>query len=109
TAVQLDEMFFAKIEILFAVTAIRDRFLKQLAKCFPELRQIDPVLRPFWSGNARLYVCQINIEIHAVVDFAFARYPEHFLRAKIIFEGAALLVASSCGPEIIHRLLINRK
>src|SRR5439155_18817480 len=52
--VQFHDMFFAKIDIYFSVTAVSYRLLEQRAKCLPQLRQIDSVLRSFWTGDAGL-------------------------------------------------------
>ena len=95
-------MFFAKIDILFSISPIADRFLEQVAKSFSKLRQVDPVLRPFRSGDARLNVRQIQIDIDAVIDLAPERHAEHFLRSKIIFERKALFFAPSRGTQVVH-------
>ena len=102
-------MLFAKIGILFAVPAITNRLFEQLAKRFFKIRQINPVLWPFGSGDARLHLRQIQIDIDAVIDFAPERHAEHFLRPKIIFERKALFFAASGRPQVIDRLLINRE
>src|ERR1700704_2868200 len=102
-------MLFAKIDILFPIAAVPHRFFEQLAKSFPKLRQIDPVLWPFRSGDAWLDTREIQIDIDAVVDVALPRDPKHFLRAKIILERKALLFGTSRGPQVIDRLLINWK
>ena len=102
-------MFFAKIDILFSVSALPHRFFEQLAKSFSKLGQIDPVLRPFRSGDTRLHVREIQIDIDAVIDFAPERHAEHFLGSKIIFERQALFLAAASSPQVIHRLLINWK
>ena len=108
-AVQFDQMLFAKIDILFAVPAITNRLFEQFSKRFFKIRQIDPVLRPFGSGDARLHLRQIQIDIDAVIDFTPERHAEHFLRPKIIFERKALFFAASGRPQVIDRLLINRE
>ena len=97
-AVQFHEMFFAKIDTLFSISPVAHWFFQQFAKCFPKLGQVDPVLRPFRSGDARLHLRQIQIDIDAVIDLASERHAEHFLRAKIILEHKALLFAASRGP-----------
>src|SRR5215831_16271980 len=101
-AIQFNGMLFAKIDLFLSVAAIMHRFFKKLAKLFSELWQIDPVLRPLRSGDARLHVRQIQIDINAVIDFAFSRYAEHVLGAKIIFESKALLFAASGSSQIIR-------
>src|SRR6184192_55961 len=102
-------MFFTKINVLFPVATILDGFLEQCAKCFSQFRQVDPILRPLWASDAWVHIRQVKVHIYAVIDFALARHAEHVLRAKIIFESAALLIAASRGPQIIDRFLINRK
>ena len=109
TAVQFHDMSFPKIDILFSVSAVAHRLLEQFAKCFSKLRQVDPVLRAFRSGDARLYVCQIQIHIDAVIDLAPKWHSEHFLCAKIIFEHKTLFFATSRGPQVIHRFSVNWK
>src|ERR1700730_17592054 len=100
-------MLLPKIDILFPVPAITDRFFEQLAKRFSKVRQIDSVLRPFGSGDAWLYLGEIQIDIDAVIDFAFERHAEHFLRPEIIFKRNALFVAASRGLQVVDRLLID--
>ena len=102
-------MFFTEIDILFSISPITYRFFKQFAKCFAELRQIDPVLRSFRSRDARLHLRQIQIDIDTVINLAPERHAEHFLRAKIIFERKALFVATPRGSQVVHRFLINWK
>ncbi len=107
--IQLHEMFRAKIDIFFSVAAVRDRFLQKRAKRFAKFRKIDPILRSFRPSHARLHIAEIQFEIDAVIDFAFARHPEHFLRAKIIFKRRALLIGAPGRSQIIYRLLIDRE
>src|SRR5437762_11655472 len=94
-AIQLHNMLLPKIDILLSIAAIPHRFFKQLTKCLPKLRQIDPVLWPLGTGNAWLHFRQIQIDIDAVIDFAFPRHAKYFLFPKIIFECKALHVAAS--------------
>ena len=54
-------------------------------------------------------VAKVEFEVDAVIDLALARHAEHFLRAEIILEGAALLIGAAGRPQIIHRLGIDRK
>ena len=93
----------------FSVAAILDRFLQKRPKRFAERGQIDPILRALRSGHARLHIGQIELEIDAVIDLAFARHAEHFLRAKIIFERGALFVGAAGRAQIIYRFLIDRE
>src|SRR5438132_6965621 len=55
-SVQFHQVLLAKIDVYFPVTAVSNRFLEQRSKCLPELRQIDSVLRSFWTGDARLHL-----------------------------------------------------
>src|SRR5262249_54699177 len=93
-AIQFDGMLFAKVDLFLSVAAVMHRFFEEFAKLFSKLRQINPVLRPLWSGNAWLHVRQIQIEINAVIDFTLPRDAEHVLGSKIIFERKAHLVAT---------------
>ena len=95
-------MLFAKIDLFLSVAAVLHRFFKEFAKLSAELWQINPVLRPLRSGDARLHVRQIQIDINAVINFAFSRHAKHVLGAKIIFESKAYLFTASRSPQIIH-------
>src|SRR5204862_426145 len=66
-AIQFHEMFFPKIDILLAVPAIMNWLFEQLAKCFFKIRQVDSVLRSFWSVDTRLYVGQLQIDLDAPI------------------------------------------
>ena len=58
-AVQLHRMFRAKIDIsLFRSRHPLTGFCKQRAKSFAEFGQIDPILRTFRSGDARLHIAR---------------------------------------------------
>src|SRR5207253_11507828 len=102
-------MFHRSIDIFFSVTAVLDRFLQERTESLTELGEIDSVLWSLRPGYAWLDLAKIQFQIDAVIDFALARHAKHFLRAKIIFERGALLIAATGGAQIVHRFVINRK
>ena len=102
-------MFCAKIDIFLAVAAFFKRLSQQRAKRFAKGGKIDPILRSFRPRHARLDVAEIQFEIDAVIDLAFARHPKHFLRAEITFERRALLIGAPGRSQITYRLLIDRE
>ena len=106
---KLHRIFCSQIAVSFSVTAIGQRFLQKRTKRLAELGKIDPILRPLRTGHARLHVAEIQFEIDAVIDLAFARHAEHFLRAEIIFERGALLVGAAGRAQIIDRFVIDRE
>src|SRR6266699_492615 len=91
-------LLFSKIDLFLSVAAVAHRCFKEFTKLSPELRQIDPILRALRSGDAWLHVRQIQIDIDAVINFAFSRHAKHLLRTKVIFESKALLFAASRSP-----------
>ena len=98
-----------KIDIFHSITAVLHRFFQQGTKRFAQRRKIDSILRPFRSCHRRLDIVEVQFEVDAVIDFAFARHPEHFLGEKIIFERGALLIASPRRAQIRDRFLIDRE
>src|SRR6266550_3834256 len=102
-------MLRGEIDIFLSVTAVLYRFLQERAESLTELGEIDSVLWSLRPGYTGLDLAKIQFQIDAVIDFASPRHAEHFLRAKIIFECGALLVASTSGAQIIHRFLIDRE
>src|SRR5207237_7973839 len=97
-------MLCSKIDIFHSVSALLDRFLQKRSKGLAERGKIDPVLRPFRSRHSRLHVSEIQLEIDAVIDLAFARHAEHFLDTEIIFERGALLLGAPAGTHYHSRL-----
>src|SRR5438477_629409 len=97
------------IAVQFSLGNRKPRASLERAKSLGELRQIDSILRALRSGYAWLDLAKIQFQIDAVIDFALARHAEYLLRAKIIFERGALLIAATGGAQIIDRFLIDRK
>src|SRR5881394_573897 len=102
-------MLRGEIDIFLSVTAVLYRFLQERAKSLTELGEIDSILWSLGPGYPWLDLAKIQFQIDAVIDFALARHAEHFLGAKIVFEGCALIVTTTGGAQIVHRFLINRE
>src|SRR5438270_4805010 len=102
-------MLCAKINIFHSVSAILDRFLQKRSKGLAQRRKVDSVLWTLRPGDTWLHVREIQFEIDTIIDLALAWYAKHFLRAKIIFERGALLVASTCRAQICNRFLVDGK
>src|SRR5690348_1961781 len=102
-------MLLPEIGARFSVAAIFYRFFEQGTKDVTQFREINSVLRSFRSGDAWLYFAQIEIEIDAVIDLAFAWHTKHLLHAKIILERRTGFFGTSSGAEIIHRLRVDRE
>ncbi len=99
----------AKIDIFHSVAAVLDRFLQERSKGFAQRWKIDPVLWALRARHGGLHVSEIDLEIDAVIDLAFARHPKHFLGAKIILERCALFVTPAGGAQIGNRFLVDRE
>ena len=109
SAVQLHEMLGIQIRILFSIAAVSHRFAQERSEGFPESRKINPVLRAFRPGHARLHISQVHLELHGVIDLALARHPEHLLGAEIIFEGGTLLIRAPGGAQVGYGLFVDRE
>src|SRR5438067_5548444 len=95
------------IDIFFSITAVLKRLLQKRAKSLAELGEIDSILRPLRPRYPRLDLAEIQFQIDAVIDFPLARHAKHLLRAKVIFERAALHVTAAGSTQIIHRFPID--
>src|SRR2546430_17603363 len=105
----MHQMFCPKIDIFHSVAAVLDRFLQKRSKGLAQRWKIDSVLWTLRPGNAWLHVSEIDVEIDAVIDLAFARHAEHFLCAKIIFERGALLIGPTGRTQVNNRFLVDRE
>src|SRR5437764_13617311 len=92
-----------------AVAAICDRLGKQRSQRLPQVREIDAILRPLWSCNTGLNICEVNVQIDGIVDLAVSRHPEHLLRPEIVLKCGALLLGPTGCAQIRDRLLIDWK
>src|ERR1700737_3237439 len=100
-------MLCGKIDIFHSVAAVLDRFLQKRSKSLTQRRKIDPVLRTLRSRDSWLHVSKIQLKIDTVIDLAFARHSEHFLRTKIILKRHALLVTPTGRAQINNRFPVD--
>ena len=108
-AVEMNQMTLLEIRRGLSVAPFRQWLEQQRAKCASELAQVDSILGPFRAGHAGLDVAKVEFEVDAVIDLALARHAEHFLRAEVSLEGAALLIGATGRAQVIHRLGIDRE
>src|SRR5437762_11515830 len=64
--------------------ATRRRRLQFIVERVLQLSELDAILRPFRSGDARLYGCEIQFENARVLQLPFLRHAEESLRLEIV-------------------------
>ena len=75
-------------------------------ECF-QRRQLDTILRPFRTGDARLHRAQLQLEHLRVIDLSLARNAEQSLGLVVAADRVDLLFGSTGQPQVAARLLVT--
>ena len=108
-AVDFDACAAPEIRGGFSVAPLRDSFGQKIREGGLEIGEINPVLGTFRAGHAGLDGGEVEVDVHAIRDVAFAGHPEQILCAEIILECPALSIRAARRREVVHRLGIDRE
>src|SRR5215470_721824 len=89
------------------IAVVFDWLAIQFGKLALEIREHDPILWTFRTGDAGLYFSQIQFKYLAVLALTFARNAEHTLGFEVVAEGFYLFVGAPSSAEIFASLFIN--
>ena len=106
---RLHQMSGREIDIFLSIAAVLNRLLQKRAESWPSSGRLIRSCGRFGPATPGWTWPRSSCEVDAIIDFALARHAKHFLRAEIILEGGALLVAATGCAQIIHRFLIDRE
>ena len=89
--------------------AVGDRLGKERLKLPAKAGHLDAILRPSRPGHTGLDGAQVERQFHRVIDLALARDAEQPLCAVVILVRRTMVVGTAGGPEVVHRLLVDRE
>ena len=94
---------------LLSITAFSERFFEKGLKGLLELREINAILRPLWTGHPRHDGAKIELEFHGVVHFALARNSPETLGLIVFLKGLAEFIAAPSATQVGESFFVHPK
>ncbi len=108
-AIHRNRRSFRQKILAFTVASFGHGFSEETAECLTQLTEVDPILRTFRTRNARLHGCQVEINIHTVIDLTLLGHAEHLLGLEVVFESLACSLGAARHFKIVDRLTVYRE